>query len=249
MMDSLRILVLDDHEPNRFLLVNQLASFGHNVFEARSGIEALGLLLSNDYDVLFTDCNMPGMDGHELVRELRAFESSQQAPRCFVVGVTANARGEARERCLLSGMDDCLFKPVRAKDLDTCLSSMKTGIVSNFPADSVNLNYIVDLFDGDLNLSGKLFSELYENNTRDLYRLDEIIISGSIAELRSLTHHIMNGARMVGDEDLVQSILYFEDVVRFGKSDVRYSRALQSIRTNLISLQSSLDAWLINNNV
>jgi len=248
-MDSLRVLVLDDHEPNRFLLVIQLASFGHIVFEARSGIEALGLLLSNDYDVLFTDLNMPGMDGHELVRELRAFEASQRTPRCFVVGVTAKAREEAREDCLLSGMDNCLFKPVRVKDLDICLSSMKAGIVSNLPADRVSLNYIVDLFDGDLNLSGKLFLELRENNTRDLHRLEEIIISGSISELRSLIHHIMNGARMVGDVDLVQSILYFEDVGRFGKLDIRYSRSLQSIRTHLIFLQSSLSTWRINNNI
>lgn len=247
-MDNLKILVVDDHEPNRYLLVQQLISFGHTVCEARSGIEALGMLLADDYDILFTDCNMPGMDGHELVRELRAFESSQQFSRCAVVGFTATAREAERERCLLSGMDDCLFKPVRSKDLEACLRSIRQRMTRSTAESGLKLNYIVDLFDGDKELSCKLFSELHESNIRDLLRLDELIISGSTSELRSLAHHIMNGARMVGDQEVVESVLYFEDVVGFGKSDARFFRALQSIRTNLLSLQNSLRQWLLVNN-
>lgn len=57
------------------------------------------------------------MDGHELTRRIRQLEQAREMPRCRILGVTANALAEERARCLASGMDDCLFKPIGLRTL------------------------------------------------------------------------------------------------------------------------------------
>ena len=70
MLPQLNILVVDDHPANR-LLRSQLSELGQQISEASSGEEALALLAHQAFDLIITDCNMPGMSGIELTQTLR----------------------------------------------------------------------------------------------------------------------------------------------------------------------------------
>lgn len=111
------ILVVDDHPINRRLLADQLGSLGYQVITANDGVDALATLAKQTADIVLTDVNMPHMDGYTLTRTLRA--QHWEAP---VIGVTANALAEERQRCLAAGMDNCLSKPVTLDVLQQCLS-------------------------------------------------------------------------------------------------------------------------------
>ncbi|MFZ1874638.1 MAG: two-component system sensor histidine kinase RcsC [Chania sp.] len=114
---DIRLLVVDDHPINRRLLSDQLASLGYQVITANDGIDALAVLNHNTVDIVLTDVNMPNMDGYRLTQRLRQLHFV--AP---VIGVTANALAEEKQRCIEAGMDDCLSKPVTLETLNQTLS-------------------------------------------------------------------------------------------------------------------------------
>ena len=105
--DDMMILVVDDHPINRRLLADQLGSLGYQCKTAQDGVDALNVLSKNHIDIVLSDVNMPNMDGYRLTQRIR-----QLGLTLPVIGVTANALAEERQRCLESGMDSCLSKPV-----------------------------------------------------------------------------------------------------------------------------------------
>ncbi|NIF46577.1 two-component system sensor histidine kinase RcsC [Enterobacter sp. Ap-1006] len=105
--DDMMILVVDDHPINRRLLADQLGSLGYQCKTANDGIDALNVLSKNHIDIVLSDVNMPNMDGYRLTQRIR-----QLGLTLPVIGVTANALAEEKQRCLESGMDSCLSKPV-----------------------------------------------------------------------------------------------------------------------------------------
>jgi len=104
---DMMILVVDDHPINRRLLADQLSLLGYACMTANDGVDALNVLSSNHIDIVLSDVNMPNMDGYRLTQRIR--ELGLTMP---VIGVTANALAEEKQRCIESGMDSCLSKPV-----------------------------------------------------------------------------------------------------------------------------------------
>jgi len=109
---DITLLVVDDHPINRRLLADQLGTMGYIVVTANDGIDALDAMRAHEIDIVLSDVNMPRLDGYGLTAKLR--ELGHTLP---VIGVTANALAEQRQRCLEAGMDNCLSKPVTLETL------------------------------------------------------------------------------------------------------------------------------------
>lgn len=120
-MPALNVLVVDDNPANRILLAKQLAWLGQHAHLASGGDEALKILADTAFDVVITDCNMPGINGYQLTGMMRNAEREQGRAPAWIIGFTANAMHEIKERCLQAGMNDCLFKPCSISDLATAL--------------------------------------------------------------------------------------------------------------------------------
>jgi len=113
----LRVLVAEDNQVNQRLVVRMLEKRGHRVVVAGNGREALDALAKETFDLIFMDVQMPVMDGIEVVAEIRKKEIGT-GRRQIVIALTAHAMKGDRERCLASGMDDYLSKPIRPQELD-----------------------------------------------------------------------------------------------------------------------------------
>jgi CheY-like chemotaxis protein len=111
-----RILLAEDNIVNQRVAVRILEKAGHMVVVARSGSEALQALESQEFDVVFMDVQMPDMDGLEATAIIRRMEEST-GKHLPIVAMTAHAMTGDRERCLASGMDGYLSKPIHAQDL------------------------------------------------------------------------------------------------------------------------------------
>ena len=111
-----RVLIVEDHVINQRLALIQLQRLGLQTQAAANGAEAVELLQQGEFDMVFMDCDMPVMDGFEATAEIRKHElrSKSHVP---IVAMTANAGAEDRDRCIASGMDDYLAKPVRFNEL------------------------------------------------------------------------------------------------------------------------------------
>jgi signal transduction histidine kinase/ActR/RegA family two-component response regulator len=119
-----RALVVEDNPVNMMVLSALLERFGLTVSGARNGQEALDFLHENKVDIVFMDCQMPVMDGFETTRRLRKSScTNQHVP---VIAVTANAMSRDIERCIESGMDDHVKKPIDRQLLRTKIQRLLT---------------------------------------------------------------------------------------------------------------------------
>lgn len=121
------VLLVEDNLTNQMVIAAQLETLGVQMTLANNGKEGLEKWQEGDFDLVLTDCHMPEMDGFELTAKLRLTEAEARLPRTPVIAITANAlRGEA-ERCIASGMDDYLSKPVAISDLKDMLGKWLTA--------------------------------------------------------------------------------------------------------------------------
>ena len=109
---SYTVLVADDNEVAQRLCRRVLEKAGHKVLTASDGQEAVSLALANSPDMILMDVAMPGMDGLEAMRQIKA-----QRPGMTVVIASAHSMASDRERFLAAGADDVLSKPFKQKEL------------------------------------------------------------------------------------------------------------------------------------
>ncbi|MGB5907824.1 MAG: response regulator [Stenotrophomonas maltophilia] len=119
---DLRVLAVEDNPINRVILAEQLRTLGCEVELAQDGMDALQRCREQAFDLVVTDINMPRMDGHALARQLR--DDGNRVP---VIGATANATAEERERCLASGMQGYLSKPIDIARLRKAITVLRQG--------------------------------------------------------------------------------------------------------------------------
>ena len=113
------LLVVDDREENRALLVSLLAPLGFEVREATDGQAALAIWQDRQPQLVWMDMRMPVMDAFEATRH---FKATPQGEHTVIVALTASAMEEERAEMLAQGCDDYLRKPYRAEDLYAILS-------------------------------------------------------------------------------------------------------------------------------
>jgi CheY-like chemotaxis protein/anti-sigma regulatory factor (Ser/Thr protein kinase) len=118
---ALAILLVEDNRANRRVLQLMLEELGLHADEAENGTEAVARARTREYDLILMDLQMPGLDGLEATRQIRALEPRK---RPVIVALTANAvRGEER-RCREAGMDGYMPKPLRLDTLAAALSAL-----------------------------------------------------------------------------------------------------------------------------
>ena len=117
---TLSILVAEDNRVNQKVITRMLQKLGHRVDVVADGVEAVNALGRTAYDLVFMDCQMPGMDGFGATRAIREGETGTPR-RIPIVALTANAMQGDREQCLAAGMDDYIAKPVTKQTLAAAL--------------------------------------------------------------------------------------------------------------------------------
>jgi signal transduction histidine kinase/DNA-binding response OmpR family regulator len=113
------VLVVDDNEINRLVAGELLRDFGYASDTACDGAEAIAKVERTTYAAILMDCQMPGMDGLEATRRIRAMPAPKGTTP--IIALTAHALAGDRERVLEAGMDDYTPKPVRARALEKLL--------------------------------------------------------------------------------------------------------------------------------
>ena len=117
---KIRILLAEDNVVNQKVAIHLLDRIGYRADIAANGLEVLEILRRQSYDVVLMDVQMPEMDGLEATRRICRDLPASQKPR--IIAMTANAMQGDREKCIESGMDDYITKPVRREELAIALS-------------------------------------------------------------------------------------------------------------------------------
>ena len=120
-LEGMHLLLVEDNRVNLEITTEILAQFGCQISTAENGRQAVEAARANTFDLIFMDCQMPEMDGFEAARHIVTLKASGDISAVPIIALTANALKGDRERCLESGMDDYLSKPVRRANLEAIL--------------------------------------------------------------------------------------------------------------------------------
>jgi CheY-like chemotaxis protein len=171
-----RILVADDTEENRRLLVNLLTLVGFNVREAVNGYEALKIFEQWKPNFIWMDIRMPVMDGLEATRHIKATELGKQTK---VVALSASVFGEERNEILAAGFNDFVGKPFRENEV---FDVMEKHLVLNYVYEALPKKEDAEVLTSDLSLNVRsLHADMCTELQRAVTNTDAIKIA-EIAE-------------------------------------------------------------------
>ena len=179
---QLRILVAEDNAVNRKVAVRMIEKLGSTADVAVNGVEAVTAVSLTPYDIVFMDCQMPGMDGFEATCGIRKAEGASR--RTVIVAMTANALQGDKEKCLAAGMDDYIAKPIRQTELAGVIDRWcsHARIVEQNPTNATNTPELLD--ESVLHELSGLASENEPDILEHLLRIVMLETPGRIEEIR-----------------------------------------------------------------
>ncbi|WP_082341432.1 transporter substrate-binding domain-containing protein [Pseudomonas sp. P1.31] len=242
----LRVLVVDDYPVNRMLLSQQLEYLGHRVEEAVDGVHGLQVWGRKQFDVVITDCHMPRMTGYELASAIREDEKDRNVKACLLLGFTANALPEERQRCLAAGMDGCLFKPITLHDLQQRLSGVEPPRQVP-PLDDGEDGHeegdwgaLLKLTGGNKQVARGLLIDLARSNKEDLALLETLQEPMDASALKDLAHRVKGGARIIKASRLMEACESLEFASINGERD-QVTQAAAELAQAMTQLRENLD--------
>lgn len=192
-----RILVVEDDEINQIVIKNILQEAGFTVDIAENGTRAIQKLKENKFDAILMDIQMPEMDGIEATKLIREELKLKTVP---IIGLSAHAFKEEKQKALDAGMDDYLTKPVNPEELFKTLSRWFKSEETTFK----NLPSIIDMKSALSRLSGneKLYLEIlkkfYMEYEDKLELIENLIAKKEFKEASMIFHKIKNSAGIIG---------------------------------------------------
>ncbi len=253
-----KVLVVDDNEVNLSVASGLLRLSGIACDTALSGQEAIEMVNQKDYDIVFMDQMMPGMDGVETTAELR----KQHGEKLVVVALTANAVEGARESLLAAGMNDYLSKPIDRADLNNILlrwlpadkvseSAMEAQIPQELPELFQKLAQIegLDVALGLERISG--MTDVYEKSLRIFTRRLPDVVARLVSFLKNAdmkgfsieVHGAKGSLNNIGATNLALQAEALEHKSKAG--DAAYCEEnLPALTAGLMEMQGKLEAVL-----
>lgn len=240
-----RILLVEDNPVNLMIARKVLEKCGCFVHAAEDGFAALAALVRDEFDCVFMDIQMPGLDGLETTRRIRT-ERHSDIP---VIAMTAHVRPGDRERCLAAGMNDYISKPLDvaaiqnliaqwavSNELPPCPKTQEQSAESPMPsvADApMNVDGALAQLAGDSELLEEAVTVFLEGRYKAMEGLRSAVRSRSGAELAAAAHGLKGAASNVCAENVRYIAELLEDMGR--------RRAMEAAGAVLDGLEEELD--------
>ncbi|MDN3593693.1 PAS domain S-box protein [Zunongwangia endophytica] len=195
--DKFRILIAEDNPVNTFLAKTILKKAIPNaeIFEVENGLDAVSFYKVNQIDIIFMDIQMPMMSGFEASQEIRKIEEERNnASHIPIIALTARTIKGERERCLDSGMDDYITKPVVFETIKAVIGkfllsknekSGKEDDIQSFDKDK-----LLDKFDNDQNTYDQLMEIVKQGLKEFPAQLRRQIINRDLEAINKLGHKL-----------------------------------------------------------
>lgn len=240
-LDSLRILVADDNEINRRLLVTLIERQAGMTHVAHDGTEAVARALAGSYDCVLMDIQMPGLDGTDALRAIK-----QRRPQLPVIAVTAESDRERLEEFRHAGFDGVLVKPVTEEVIiEALLGTLKDAPVTDGEspqasllreAPALDIDEAVTLAGGSRTLAAQLHAMLLRDlpDKLGLY-LDETV---NDADLLAQTHTLHGATRYCGTPKLRARTELLERALKGRTHDINVEDAKAAV---IDAIQELLD--------
>ncbi len=205
------VLVVEDDETSRLVAVELLKMLGCTTAAAADGPAAIEALAAARYDLVLMDCQLPGLDGFEVTRRIRAGSAGALDPQVPIVAMTARAMRGDRAEGLAAGMNDYLTKPVESEALAEVLAQLLGASASGAPRGARAGQESVLAWDdllarvmGNRALAQRLVDTFLADMPGQLEALRCAIAAGALREAGERAHRIRGAAANVGGNAMLE---------------------------------------------
>jgi signal transduction histidine kinase/DNA-binding NarL/FixJ family response regulator len=226
---DLKILVVDDEEYNRLLFKTILTRWKLAYNEASNGMEALELLKTNRFDLVFMDARMPGIDGIKATQFIRK-EMNIGKSEMPVICISAAPVEEDRQKFQEAGMNAFLSKPFTEEMLLSIILSVikdymparetdiplkkDNHIKNNDIAEKINLNNLYHISGGDEQFIKQMLIAFLESTEKGLNEIREASKSGNSAVIADHAHKLIPPCRHIGASELTDTLRKIEECIQ-----------------------------------
>ncbi|WP_218352517.1 ATP-binding protein [Alteromonas lipotrueiana] len=264
------VVVVDDNEINLEVAVSMLNAFHTVVVKARNGEEAIAIIkeLTEQHQVItavLMDCNMPGMDGYETTRAIRAGKAGVYVADVPVIAMTANAMRGEKEKCLEAGMSDYISKPLTVSLLieklaPWCKPENSTGVneESAQPDAIITTSEVLfvsqptlrfdksgalsRLMDNEVLLK-KLVTLFVNGSSEKLIQLQQAVKAQDYEQARQASHALKGQASDIGAVDLQNQLHELESLAKSKEKPISMAH-MQAIEHTYKQLIGELQSYL-----
>ena len=244
-----RILLAEDNPVNQTVAAKMLERMGHTVSIAENGMEVLGALEKQSFDLILMDIQMPEVDGFEATRSIRERERST-GEHLPIVAMTAHAMKGDKEKCLEAGMDGYIAKPINVQQLFETIESLfhdrqPVDEPSEVPAaagDPLDTTKILERIGGDRELLGELAGLFVGDCPRMLSDIQDAVRDGNADALQKAAHALKGSVSNFAAEAAVEAALRLEmmgrnrDMTDAPQAFTKLEREIDRVREALSAL-------------
>ncbi len=274
--EAVNLLVAEDNEINRLVVGEMLTSAGYRHDHVVNGREAVEAVRNRGYDIVLMDCQMPEMDGFEATQEIRRLEAAgasfgRNGAPLTIIALTANAIQGDREKCLATGMNDYITKPINrptllgtlddfvrrfhltGKTIPPAIDSTSfnsalttTDEVNHLPAYSskaIDLDALLDRCSGNREFVGRMLNKLRASVPSHFDEIQLAWSNGDAALTRKVAHSLCGTAGNLSAIGLQQAARTLEEQLHGERLD-QVPTTIETLGTELDQLLSSIDLLL-----
>lgn len=242
-----RILVVEDNVIAATVVSNMLSSLNCQIDVAEDGKKAVQLAQENEYDLVFMDIGLPGIDGYEATRRIRLIEQNK-GTHIPIIALTAHVDEENKQRCLEIGMNAVIAKPLakdRAEDILNAFIPYRKKQEGSHVIESENetrsleiegavidSEYALKILNNDKAILHELLKMLIESFPNELKQLDDAYKIENWTAIREIAHKLKGSSTYVGTIRLKEACDFLESAIkRDDKSDAHmiYKKMLEEI--------------------
>jgi len=264
--DQGEVLLVEDNLINQQVAEELIDSIGLHVSIANNGLEALEALKHQAFDLILMDIQMPEMDGFSATAAIRKLPQGQKVP---IVAMTAHASLEDKKKCLDSGMNDHLAKPIEphllfatlAKWLQDLLNTQKTcpqpiaieskNSDTQLPAHLPGINIETGLYrvNGNHELLLRLLQRFYNEHQENMNSLYDYITRGQLFNVQRLLHSLQAVSGNVGAMKLSKNSYEVETLIKQQTSLTpsflsAHKIEMQNLETAFYRVFKGLEIWI-----
>ena len=231
------VLVVEDHPQNRFILAEQMRSLGVRTELVADGRAALAAIESPSIQLVLMDCHMPEMDGYEATRLIRQREARLGLPHVPIIAISAATDASHLEKCVASGMDGVLKKPLRLDELRSMLGLWLPSTPATPPTEQGKAPPAEGVRAVDPLQHVDLHALYRQSIEEDDAALDSAFAEQDRDHVAHFAHRLKGAALMVQAQAMAG---YAETIEMIARSDAPLSEA----EAALASLQKEVSRWL-----
>lgn len=217
-----RILLVEDNEINRLVVVTTLGYYGADITETVNGEEAVNAVRDDDYDVILMDMQMPVMNGLEATRLIRG-ELRSDIP---IIAFTANAIKGENEKCIEAGMNDYISKPFEEEDLVNMIAKwLGKDTAANKTKEDSNMKTLEKLYDlsklheisrGNHSFVQKMISLFTDQAPASVSEIKTALEENDLPRIRAIAHRIKPSLDNMGINSFHNGIRELEKLAQEG---------------------------------